>query len=69
MTALFQNASDDQMALALCAAAFVFSGLVMYFSHHVGRYAQRVRLHDETKLAELEARRHDAVEPARKQAA
>ena len=33
---LFQNASDDQVALTICFAAMAVSGLIMYFSYHVG---------------------------------
>lgn len=69
MTAFFQSASDDQVALAICAAAFVFSGLVMYFSHHVGRFSQRVRLHDESRMAELATRQHEVSESTHKKAA
>ncbi|MDA1162266.1 MAG: hypothetical protein O3B13_04110 [Planctomycetota bacterium] len=34
---LFNNASDDQIALMGCAAALLFSGGLMYVSFFVGR--------------------------------
>lgn len=43
MSDLFQNASDDQVALTLCFAAVVVSGLIMYFSYHVGVLARGIR--------------------------
>lgn len=43
MSDLFQNASDDQLALTLCFAAVTVSGLVMYFSYHVGVFARGLR--------------------------
>lgn len=46
MTDLLHQASDDQIALALCFGAVLVSGLVMHFSHHVGRMTGRVRLHE-----------------------
>lgn len=54
MMELLQLASDDQLALAICAGAFVLSGLVMYFSHHVGKLTGHVRLHDESPSVEIE---------------
>ncbi len=33
---IFQNASDDQIALMGCAAALLFSGGLMYVSYFVG---------------------------------
>jgi hypothetical protein len=41
VTELIQSASDDQVALAICFAAVTFCGLVMYFSHYVGRLSGR----------------------------
>ena len=46
--------SDDQVALIVCFGAVVASGLIMHFSHHVGRLTGRIRLHetpDQTGLA------------------
>jgi len=37
---LFNNASDDQIALMGCAAALLFSGGLMYLSFFVGRHKQ-----------------------------
>ncbi|MBI1313150.1 hypothetical protein GC176_17810 [bacterium] len=34
---IFQNASDDQIALMGCAAALLFSGGLMYVSYFVGQ--------------------------------
>jgi hypothetical protein len=64
------QASDDSVALAICFGAVAVSGLIMYFSHHVGRLTGRIRLHDtapETQLlvAELQpAHLRQPVEPA-----
>jgi hypothetical protein len=44
VTDLVHQASDDQVALAICFAAVAFCGLVMHFSHHVGRLTGHVRL-------------------------
>jgi hypothetical protein len=38
---LVQQATDDQLALAICLASVVSSGLVMYFSRYVGRLTAR----------------------------
>ena len=46
MTDLIQHASDDQAALVLCLGAVALCGLVMHFSHHVGRLTGHIRLHD-----------------------
>jgi hypothetical protein len=40
------QASDDQIALAICFGAVLFSGLVMYFSLHLGRLTGRNPLHE-----------------------
>jgi hypothetical protein len=34
---ILHQASDDQVALAICFGAVVVSGLIMHFSFHVGR--------------------------------
>ena len=41
MSDLVQQATDDQLALAICLASVVGSGLIMYFSHYVGRLTAR----------------------------
>jgi hypothetical protein len=41
---LVHQASDDQVALAICFGAVAFCGLIMYFSHHVGRLTGHIRL-------------------------
>lgn len=41
MSDLLQQASDDQLALILCFAAMLTCGLIMHFSHYVGRLAGR----------------------------
>jgi hypothetical protein len=38
--------ADDHVALAICFGAVVVSGLIMHFSHHVGRLTGRIRLHE-----------------------
>jgi hypothetical protein len=42
---LLHQASDDQLALAICVGAVAICGLVMHFSHHVGRMTGHIRLH------------------------
>jgi hypothetical protein len=55
VTELLQNASDDQVALAICCGAFLVSGLVMYFSIHVGRLTGSLPNEgDETKRVGLQ---------------
>ena len=46
MPEFLHQASDDQIALALCFGAVLVSGLIMHFSHHVGRLTGRIRLHE-----------------------
>ncbi len=46
MPDFLHQASDDQIALALCFGAVLVSGLIMHFSHHVGRLTGRIRLHE-----------------------
>ena len=43
MPELMHQASDDQIALAICFGAVVVSGLIMHFSLHVGRLTGRIR--------------------------
>jgi len=57
---LFQNASDDQIALAGCLAALLFSGGLMYLSFFVGRLRQQP---SESQSIRLETRR-PGVAPA-----
>ena len=45
MPEILHQASDDQIALALCLGAVVVSGLIMHFSLHVGRLTGRIGLH------------------------
>jgi hypothetical protein len=45
MSEFVRGATDDQLALAICFGAVFASGLIMYFSQHVGRLAGRLRLH------------------------
>ena len=47
------QASDDQIALAICFGAVVVSGLIMHFSLHVGRLTGRIRLHQTPEQGEL----------------
>jgi hypothetical protein len=41
-----QQASDDQIALAICFGAVLLSGLVMHFSLRLGQLTGRIRLHE-----------------------
>jgi hypothetical protein len=47
------QASDDQIALAICFGAVAVSGLIMHFSHHLGRLTGRIRLHETPDQAGL----------------
>ena len=47
------QASDDQIALAICFGAVVVAGLIMHFSLHVGRLTGRIRLHQSPERGEL----------------
>lgn len=49
MTELLHNASDDQAALALCFAAVTISGLVMYFSYHLGMLTGGAKVESQTQ--------------------
>lgn len=46
MPEFLSQPADDHIALAICFGAVVVSGLIMHFSHHVGRLTGRVRLHE-----------------------
>jgi hypothetical protein len=48
---LFHQASDDQIALAICFLAVSACGLIMNFSRHVGEWTGRVRLHRSSDVA------------------
>jgi hypothetical protein len=50
---IMHQASDDQIALAICFGAVVVSGLIMHFSLHVGRLTGRIRLHQRPEQSEL----------------
>jgi hypothetical protein len=50
---ILHQASDDQIALAICFGAVVVSGLIMHFSLHVGRLTGRIRLHETPQQGEL----------------
>jgi hypothetical protein len=53
------QASDDQIALAICFGAVVVSGVIMHFSLHLGRLSGRIWLHqapEQKKLLIHEAR-------------
>lgn len=66
MPEFIHQASDDQIALAVCLGAVVVSGLVMHFSYHVGRLTGRIRLHeiaDQTGLALNEAQSANSRQP------
>ena len=69
---LLHQASDDQLALAICFGAVVVSGLIMHFSYAVGRWTGRIRLHETPGQAELalhdleSAQTRIPAEPARR---
>ncbi len=53
MPEILHQASDDQIALAICFGAVVVSGLIMHFSLHVGRLTGRIRLHQSPEQGQL----------------
>ncbi len=53
MPEMLHQASDDQIAIAICFGAVVVSGLIMYFSLHIGRMTGRIRLHETPQQGEL----------------
>ena len=53
MPEIMHQASDDQIALAICFGAVVVSGLIMHFSLHVGRLTGRIRLHQTPEQGQL----------------
>jgi hypothetical protein len=61
MTDLVQQASDDQVALAICFGAVAFCGLVMYFSHHVGQLTGHLRISSGTERTASLARSSASV--------
>lgn len=61
MTELIQQASDDQLALAICLGAVAASGLIMYFSHHVGRLTGHIRLEERPARPELSIHSEEPV--------
>ncbi len=76
MPEFIHQASDDQIALAVCFGAVLVSGLIMHFSHHLGQLTGRVRLHempDQSALllkgAQPVVSRHSAEAAARERAA
>lgn len=74
MTEILHQASDDFVALAICAGAVLLCGGIMYFSHHIGRLKEGVRLHqpaaDEPGLpAPAASEMSRAAPPARERAA
>ena len=67
MPEFLHQASDDQIALALCFGAVLVAGLIMHFSHHVGRLTGRVRLHetpDQSGLFLHDAQAAHSLQPA-----
>jgi hypothetical protein len=50
---IVRQVSDDQIALIVCFAAVVVSGLMMHFSIHIGRITGRVRLPQSRELASV----------------
>ena len=53
MPEILHQASDDQIALAICFGAVVVSGLIMHFSLHVGRLTGRIGLHQTSEQGEF----------------
>lgn len=68
MPEILHQASDDQIALAICCGALVVSGLIMHFSLHVGRLTGRIQLHQTPVQGELVLREPHEV-TARERAA
>ncbi len=67
MPEFLHQASDDQLALAICFGAVLVSGLIMHFSHHLGRLTGRIRLHETPEHSGLmlhEAQPLHSLQPA-----
>ncbi len=50
MLELFQNASDDAVALMFCGGALLVSGSIMFFSKFMNPAAQQAELSDRPQL-------------------
>lgn len=64
MTELFRHATDDQIALAFCFAGVFVSGMIMYFSAHVGQMtnaSQQPEIQPELKTVAPPVRRREAA--------
>jgi hypothetical protein len=66
VTELFRHATDDQLALAFCFGGVFVSGMIMYFSFHVGQFTQKSRLGEtlpqaKPQIAAEPIRRRDAA--------
>jgi hypothetical protein len=60
---LIRQASDDQLALAICLGAVSVCGLIMYFSHHVGKLTGHIRLHDASGKSDQTAQADQILSP------
>lgn len=66
MTELLRQATDDQLALAICFGGVMVSALIMYFSQHVGAMTAQMRAKDAERATRLRLQRPEvAAEPAR----
>ena len=63
MPDVLHQASDDQIALAICLGAVVVSGLIMYFSIHIGRITGRIPMPQQAERgsASTVSHEHDQV--------
>lgn len=61
MPEILHQASDDQIALAICFGAVAVSGLIMHFSLHVGRLTGRIRVRQAPQQGELRLQEVRAV--------
>ncbi len=68
MTDLLRHATDDQIALLFCFGGVFVSGMIMYFSFHVGQLGAQARSIDLNLLTEFQRRRDEPL-PAREKAA
>jgi len=68
VTELFRHATDDQIALAFCFAGVFVSGMIMYFSYHVGQLTAKVRTTGSEPLTEFQKRRQERETPLEKAA-
>ena len=64
MPEIMHQASDDQIALAICIGAVMVSGLIMHFSMHIGRLTGRIPHSQSPQHREFRLREASGGHPA-----